>query len=334
MTVPAGARRARRPFAALTAVVVLVVGIPASSAGAELSGAPAPGFCDPLAQYFDLSFQIQFIKAFAGATGDDDAANAAGDALVLVLAPKLEQLTRSMAATAPSALRRSLERQATRFAEGTALLEEAGLTPQQVATLAAAPLDLDATSLDALLGQVDVPKDELEAAAAEFDGDRLLEPTRGTAAQRKAFERAVTDCGVVPIAGLDCDELVKPSEAADAVGSPATVERRNGTCVYVGSAQDTGDPAQMTVEVYRGNRAYGRLTQGAQNQDVPGLGVRATAIDGYTTFSSTKTCGRTIVSDDGTRTVVVALCIPDAEDEGPIATVTDVSRRALERVGS
>jgi hypothetical protein len=325
---------ARRFLAPLLAVVVIAVVLVPSPASAAVGRAPKPAFCNAFAQYFDLSFQIQFVKAFAGATGDETAQEQVGDVFVLILSPKLENLTSTMADTAPRPIRSLFADQAQVFARGSDALEDLGITRQQIETLAKAPVDLSNEDLNALLGEVDVSEQDLEAAAAEFDGDAVLETAEASPAKQASFERAIQACGIVPITGLDCDELVTPDEAAAALGSAAQVDTENGSCVYVGSAQDTGDPAELTVEVYEGSRAYQRLTQDATNQSVPGLGERATAIEGYATFSSTKTCGRTIVADDGERTVVVALCVPDVDDEAPIGTLTDVTTSVLDRVGA
>jgi hypothetical protein len=324
----------RRLVAPLLTVAATAAVLVPSPAGATIARAPKPAFCNAFAQYFDLSFQVQFVKAFAGATGDPTAQEQVGDVFVLVLSPKLENLTLRMADTAPRQIRPLFAEQAKVFARGSEALEDLGITRRQLETLAKAPVDLSNEDLNALLGDVDVSKEDLEAAASEFDGDAALENVEASPAKQASFERAIEACGIVPIADLDCDELVAPDEAAATLGSAAQVETENGSCVYVGSAQDTGDPAEMTVEVYEGSRAYQRFTQDAENQSVPDLGTRATAIEGYATFSSTKTCGRTIVVDDGEHTVVVALCVPDADDEAPITTLTDVTRSVLDRVGA
>lgn len=323
----------RRVVAPLLAIVAASILVP-SSVGATVERAPKPAFCDAFAQYFDLSFQIQFVKAFAGATGDTSAQEQVGDVFVLVLSPKLENLVSTMASTAPRQIRSIFAGQAKVFARGRKALEDLGLTNQQLETLAKAPVDLSNEDLDALLGDVDVSKEDLEAAATELDGDAALENVDVSPEKRASFERAIEACGVVPMTGLDCDELVTPAEAADVLGSAPQVDASNGACVYEGSAQDDGDAAELTVEVYEGSRAYQRMTENAQNETVPDLGERATAIEGYATFSRTKTCGRTFVVDDGERTVVVALCVPDAEDEAPVRTLTDLTRSVLDRVGA
>lgn len=324
----------RRLAVPLLTVVATTTMLVSPSAGATVVRAPRPAFCNAFAQYFDLSFQIEFVKAFAGATGDSSAQEQLGDVLVLVLSPKLENLTSTMAKTAPRQIRSRFAEQAKVLERGSEALESVGLTRKQLETLAKAPVDLSNDDLNALLGDVDVSKKDLEAAAAEFDGDAALENPEASPAKQATFERAREACGIVPITDLDCDELVTPDEAAATLGSAARVETENGSCVYVGSAQDTGDPAELTVEVYEGSRAYQRFTQAAENQPVPDLGTRATAIEGYATFLSTKTCGRTIVVDVGEHTVAVALCVPEAEDEAPIATLTDVTRSVLDHVGA
>jgi len=316
-----------------TVAVVTAAALAAPSpAGASLHHAPEPAFCDAAAEFFDLSFQVQFVKAFAGLSDDPSVQEKVGDVFALVLSPKLENLTSTMADTGPRRVRSLFADQAEVFGRGIEVLVDLGVTRQQVQTLARAPVDLTNSDLEALLGDVSVSEAELEAAAAEFDGDAALEDIGAPPAKRAAFERAIGACGIVPSTGLDCDELVTPDEAADVLGSEAQAESSNGSCVYVASGSDTGDEAELTVEAYQGSRAYQRLTQGTQNQSVPDLGERATAIEGYATFGSTKTCGRTLVVDDGARTVVVALCLPAASDEAPIDTLTDVARSALGRI--
>jgi hypothetical protein len=316
---------------ALLGLLAAVLSLP-SAASASTPAAPKEAFCNSFAEYFDLSFQIQFVKAFAGATGDEAAQEQVGDVFVLVLAPKFESLTSTMADVAPRQIRSLFAEQAEVFARGVDALEDIGLTPQQIRTLAKAPVDLSNDDLNALLGDVDVSKADLEAAAAEFDGDAALANAEAPPAKRAAFERAIARCGIVPRTDIPCDELVSPDAASSALGSPAQLDESTGACVYAGSAEDTGDAAELTVEVYEGSRAYQRFTEDAQNQSVPDLGERATAIEGYATFGRTKTCGRTIVVDDGAHTVVVALCVPSAADEAPIDVVTGVTRSVLDRL--
>jgi hypothetical protein len=314
-------------------VVCALAVVAPSAAGATVERAPKPTFCNAFSEYFDLSFQIQFVKAFAGATGDESAQEQVGDVFTLVMSPKFEHLASTMADSAPKQIRSMFADQAKVFARGAGVLEDLGVTRQQIQTLATAPVELSNDDLTALLGKVDISKADLEAAATKFNGDAALERSDASQGKRAAFERAITACGIVPGTDVDCDELVEPEEAAAILGSAAQVDASDGSCVYEGSAQDTGDPAELTVEVYEGSRAYQRFTEDAQIQSVPDLGKRATAIDGYATFSRTKTCGRTIVVDDGSRTVVVALCVPDTDDEAPIVPLTDLTRSVLDRVG-
>ena len=88
-----------------------------------------------------------------------------------------------------------------------------------------------------------------------------------------------------------------------------------------------GDEPVLAVDVYRSPDAYDRIVQ--QNDAAEELGDDSAALESFTTFSSFKTCGRTMLTRTDDATVVVALC-PGDDADVPDADLADVRDEVVE----
>lgn len=315
----------------LPAVVgaLLVVGAssPASAAPRERAVlAPTRAACEAFADYFQVEYLVAFASTFAG-IGDKQKAEATRaeirDTFHLLLSPKLEQVTRTLADGSDPALSKLFVRQAKGFARGVALLEGVGLTKQQIQILSELDLKPE-TDLQQVVGDVNLDKAELKRAVKKFAASATsIDLNQATSRERRAFAAAGTACGVFP-ADVTCSQVVTTDEAAALLGVPATAKNEDGTCTYTGPPDKSRDAAELAVDVYESSLAFDRIAGSAQSQSVPGVGDAAVAVDGFSSFSSVKTCGRTLIVKQGERTVVVAACtgdtLPSTEALAGIAT--------------
>ena len=327
-----------RAFAtAIGAVLVAGASLPAASASGPREGsAPTRAACDAFADYFQVEYLIAFASAFAG-YGDkkkaEDTAAEIRDTLHLILSPKLEQITRTLADGTNPVLRKLFVRQARGFARGVGLLERVGLTKAQIQKLSELDLKPE-TDIQQVVGDVNLDKGELERAVKEFaSSTKSIDLNQATSRQRRAFAAAGTACGVFPL-GVDCVNVVTTDEAAGVLGVPVTVKDEDGTCTYTGPADKTQDASELAVDIYESSLAFDRLTESAQSQsqNVPGVGDAAIALEGFNAFSSTKTCGRTLIAKQRERTVVVAVCTGDnpPSTEALAVLATNVLARSVE----
>lgn len=327
-----------RSFGSRSVAVAVVGGVlalgTAPAVGASVPApAPSRATCEAFADYFQVEYLVAFATAFASlgdANDADKAATEIADTFHLILSPKMERVTRTLARGTSPALRSLFRRQSAAFAAGVELLAGAGITKAQLASLASLDLGPN-TDLQAVFGDVRLDKQELDAAVADFHDDaQSLDLNAGTPRQQRAFAAAGTACGVFPTSDLDCADVVTTDEAAALLGGPTTVKSEDGTCVYALSTAATGGTTELAIDVYESSLAFDRLTQFAENPNIPGVGDAAVSIGGFSSFSSTNSCGRTVIAKQGERTVTVAACTGDTTPsvEALAGIANDVLARA------
>lgn len=304
------------------------------AAGASAQRAPDAEFCSGFADYFAASVVVQFAVGLADAfdTAHTGKAEEVRSSFLLLLSPKLELVTRTMARTGPALLRPPFAKQAKAFGIGVGLLRKAGLTDAQITQIAHTAVESGDTSLEQLTGSLNVNAAAVTKATVTFRKQlSSVDIGQIPKKQRQAFSTAGTQCGVFPTAHLNCTKLVTPDEAVAALGISLDLDSES-PCLYVGPTPATGDTPSLSVDVYVSAYAFANLTKSVQNQDVPGVGERAVAIAGSASFSSINTCGKSLVTLQGDRTVVVALCLPNNADV-PIGTLTSLASKVLTRLG-
>jgi len=315
---------------------LLVGGVP-TAVGASTRSAPGAKFCSAFQEYFGASFAVELAASLARSfeeAGDGGSSGGTAEEVrntfYLVLSPKLEKVTRQMSTSGPRVLRATLRKQAEIFATGVEQLRGLGVTDEQIDALANATLDTTNADLEEQTGKLDIKKAELTKAAREF-GKKSdeLDVSAVSDKQRKAYTTAGSQCGTFPSSEVECETLVTPDEANRALG--VDTKRDPDDCAYAGPEPATGIAPALAVDVYESALAFENLTKSAQNQNVPNVGEDAVALEGFSSFSSTKTCGKTLIVQDGDRTVVVALCLPDDADV-PIETLTALAQQILERL--
>jgi hypothetical protein len=307
----------RSPRVVLVAAVatagLLLGAVPATAARPAAGTPPSPDACEAFSDYFQIEFLVAFASAFAQVGDQKDAAKAEAEirnSFHLLLSPKLEQVTQTLAEGTGAPLRKLFRQQAKAFGKGVAMLDDLGLTAEQIQKLADVELTAE-TDLQAVVGEVDLDKQELSRATKKFGATAdSIDINGATAKQKDAFSAAGSACGVFPVGG-ECKALVTADEAEAFLGAPAETADDDGTCTYTAKAGSAQNDLELAVDVYESTLAYDRLTASSQNQSVPGVGDAAIAVDGFNAFSSIKTCGRTLFVKQGDRTVVVAACAGD-----------------------
>jgi hypothetical protein len=305
---------------ALLASSVLTIAGPATAGASTPRQKLSNEACDGFADYFTIEFLVAFASAFAGLGGEsakaDDGSTVTADDVAntfhLIFSPKLEKITGTLAAESPKSIRKLFARQHAVFAQGVDMLEELGLTKRQLKVLS--ELDLSPnTDVAQLLGEVKVSKAKLLTAAKDFG--KIAAPLdlndSTTAAQQRAFQQTGTRCGVFPESDLDCESLVGTELSAPLVGGDPAVKNDQGSCTYTGPAGADGDEPVMIVDVYPSPRTFDRLIKALPDAEKVG---DAYVADGFSSFSSTKTCGKTLYSQNDGDTIVVALCPPGDGD--------------------
>jgi len=284
--------------------------------------------CDAFADYFTIEFLVAFASAFAGlgedlgsdsGRGSGNGSNGGGkesvsakeiaDTFHLVFSPKLANITGTLADEGPRSIRRLFAKQRDVFEYGVELLRKAGLSNKQISALATLDLSPD-TDLDEVLGETDIPEKKIEEAADQF-GERTGEldlNDEATPRQQRAFQRAGSGCGVFPDSDIDCESLVPSELAAPLVGGEPDVTNDDGSCTYTGPSPSDNDEPVLAVDVYPSARTFERLIE--QLQGGQKIDDDAYVTEGFSSFSSIKTCGRTLYSRTDRDTVVVALCPP------------------------
>jgi len=322
-------RRSRLRIVIPLATTFLFVGLalPATTVGASTRRAPLSNkTCDAFVDYFQIEFLVAFANAFAG-VGQDSGTGVGGndrsptreqvqDTFHLILSPKLEVLTGTLARGGPKSIRSLFARQQAVFARGIRLLGDAGLTKSQLEALANLDLSPD-TDVSQVLGDVKLSKRKIAAAAKEFgkhSGDLNLDD-KTTPAQQRAFLKAGTGCGVFPGTDAACDELVSNELQRRLLGGATTVKDDQGSCTYTGPKDAHGDEPVLIVDLYGSQRTFDRLVEQLQGGEKVNPDTYLT--EGFSSFANTKTCGRTLYSKTADGTLVVALCRPN---DDPVAT--------------
>lgn len=340
----------RRTISALLAGIVALTLTATTSLRASAAPEPGGATCEAFGDYFETTYTLSFILAFAQglASAGDDASSgdptAGGpedeefdaeqleDIFLLVLSPRLEQATKVLADSGPRALRAPLRAQQQAFGFGTELLrDDLGLTERQIDSLRAA--DLTQSDPDDLASSAGIDDAALERAAARFgeEAENLdLEGATTTPKQERAFVTLGERCGVLP-ADLDCDDVLTSADVADLVGSPVDVSDDNGTCEYEGPDDDGFEAPTVAVDVYATATAYAQLTGTAIGEAVDDVGTEATRIDGSSTFSSGSSCGATLLvrADRPDVALAVAVCLGDEPVTDDV--LVDLATLVLER---
>jgi hypothetical protein len=340
----------RRRFSHLAAplAAALVLGLAPQSASATTGGAQplSDKGCAAFNDYFQVTFAVAFLTGFAEAfedIGDSSGGESNGgdegsagqtdidelqNIVFLVLSPKLEQATAVLAKEAPKSIRKVFVAQRDAYRDGVELLrDDLGLTEEQLDEIRDA--DFTEETPDALADELDITKADLQAAAEEFGKSAgVLTAEDATAAQSRVFERIAIGCGAVPDSDLDCDEVVSGDLQQQLLEGPATVENDGGTCTYTVESSTGGTDPEIAVDVYRTGDAFGRLTE--QSSATDEIDADNVTVDGFATFTSFKTCGRTLYSKEDDSTLVVAICLPDdAEVADDMLTDVRDSVRAI-----
>jgi len=315
----------------------LAVATPATATAAPRAKEPTNKFCDAFADYYKVGFVVALAGAFAEGLGDEASKKKAEEArntLLFVFSPKLEQLTAQLGATAPDRqLARAFKRQTRAYAKGVELLKDTGFTDRQIEALANASLDAN-TDEDQLLGDVKVSKAKINRGAKQFaakyaDDVTIDKPPKGL---RNAYVSAGGDCGVFPDQSVDCRSLVDDADVVAIIGPIAKREDKGGSCTFETAENADGDASKVAIDVYASRRAFDSVTENVKNQDVPGVGDQAVALEGINTFTGISTCGRTIVVREGDRTVVGAACVRGGDVD--IARLTTLVEHVLAKESS
>jgi hypothetical protein len=279
-----------------------------TTADAPAARTPTDEFCTAFGDYYDAAFLVQFVTAFAQSLQPKAVAKTR-TSMMLVLAPKLEKLLGEMSKSASKPLRATFRKQEKQFARGSKLLRDAGVTSEQITALANVPLHTTSAAGD-LLGETKLPRKKLNAVVAKFAKSGASVDPHATLTTSQ-FNRLVTDgvaCGVFPDPTVACAALVPAQDVAALAGADATPQTSQG-CWWKGAQSPDGNVFGLGVDVDRGTLAYDRLVgQGTGATPVPGVGDAATMLDGFRSFADFSSCGRTLVTKSGDRTVTVALC--------------------------
>lgn len=330
--------RTRRALVAAAVAVTVAVATPAVAAASSVprGAAPSDTFCAAITDHYKLGFLIALASAFAQ-VGDDDkkseeAVEEITNTLQLVLSPKLEQVTTTLAEEAPTgALAKVFRRHAKAYKQGVKALRDAGVSDEAIDALSR--LDENADP-DSATQETGISDEQLKLVAKkwgrEFGDDLDTESLPGTVAAD--YADAGGACGVFPDRGVQCKEIVSRADVKAVIGTVAKSEDEGGSCTYESKDPSDGEPDKVVIDVYKSPRAFDTLTEGTnvQNQSVPDLGDEAVALEGINSFTSSSTCGRTIVVRDGDRTVVVGACTRDEDVD--ISDVTHLTEQVLEKV--
>ena len=98
-----------------------------------------------------------------------------------------------------------------------------------------------------------------------------------------------------------------------------------------GGSSPDGNVFGLGVDVDRGTQAYDRLVAaGSGATPVAGVGDAATMLNGFTSFADFSSCGHTLVTKTGARTVTVALC--PASGEATADRLATIARSVLAKL--
>lgn len=313
------------------AVVIASLVVVAASGTAPAGEPPSADFCGAFAEIYAVQFLVALAEGFSDAAEEDAGGEEhdVGAEIYVVLSPKLERSTETMLESSPEALEKGLERQLRVWRRGVTLLREGvGLDDDAIETIADADLESTTSDTEGVLGGV---SDKKVAAAGRRFRKSLDSLERGTTRKEdRAFDRATTECGIVPDPDVDCPALVTDGEATALLGELSDTTEGEG-CSWVGPDVEEGSEASLAVEVYATDLAYDRLIGelAGSAEPVPALGERAAAFEGYSSQTLGGTCGRTLVAVVDGRTLRVALCLGDrpVTTEQVVAIATQVFDR-------
>ena len=283
-------------------------------AAAHAGGPPSEEFCGAFADFYAVRVLVALAESFS--EFDDEESGGDGENVVaelyLVFSPKLERTTETMLTAAPEDLEKGLKRQLKVWRKGVALLQDdVGLDDEDIEAIADLDIEESSTDTEDVLG--DVSDKKVKAAAKKFKKSVDSLEDDSTREEQQALSQAATDCGVVPDPDVDCETLVTDDEATAVLGGLSETETDPG-CSWVGPEVDDSRGNSLAVEVYASGAAYERITErlaGTGEEAVPGLGEQATVLDGYSSQTLGRTCGRTLVAVVDDRTLQVALCLGD-----------------------
>ncbi len=312
----------KRRTVALALGAILVLGASAPAMASSVAKDPKPptrAACAAFVDYFQIEVLVALASGFAQAGNkkkSEKTANNIRDTFRLVLSPKLQQVTQTLADGTDPAVRTLFAQAAKAYGRGVALLEGAGLSKTQIAKLAKFDLKPD-MDLQQVVGDVNLSKQKLKQAVKEFSSSfsssaAQVDPKRATSKQRSGFQALSSSCGASPVE-VDCSSIVTADEAAAFLGVAVTTENDDGPCTYTGPDDEDGRAAELAVSVWSSLLIYDQLTEGVPSQSVPGVGDAAVVINGFSTEGRGGTCGRTLFVKQGEHTVSVAACTGDTD---------------------
>jgi hypothetical protein len=305
-----------RLAALVTGATLLLASMPATAGARTAAGDRGDTYCSALGAFYEATISVQIAvelgEAFSEGAGDAFDADEVRAGLLILLSPKLEEVSKQLSKGGERALNRAFRRQRKVFARGVQLLRQTGVTDEQIDELRDVEVSEASDDLDELLGDSGVTEDDVAAAARKFKPE-LEKLTIGVDQEvTDAFEQAATECGVVS-SPIDCTTVFPQTDAEAILG--VTTSQDGSACDYE-AVEGDGDAPEAAVEVYESGRAFDALTKNVEPETVEGIGDEAVSFEGFSAYFSGKTCGRTLVVREGDRTVVVALCLVD---EAPVS---------------
>jgi hypothetical protein len=306
--------RIGRWCAVVVAAAMLVLAV-VPAAGARAGGAPSAEFCGAFAEIYAVQFLVALAEGFSDAADDETGGEEhdVGAEIYLVLSPRLERETETMLDTPPKPLENGLKRQLKVWRTGVSLLrEDVGLDDDNIETIAETDVESTTSDDEGPLG--DVSEKKIAAAGKKYR--KSLDSLEGGTSRKedRAFDRATTNCGIVPDPDVDCAALVTDEEATALLGEISETTEGEG-CSWVGPDVEEGSEPALAVEVFATDLAYERLTGqlAGDGEPVPALGEQAAVFEGYSSQTLGGTSGRTLVAVVDGRTLQVALRLGDAE---------------------
>lgn len=302
-------------------------------------------YCSFFAEYFTVTLLIEFLseltEAFSSLPGDETTISTEPElqpgefrsTMQAMLSPKLVRLTTQLSGRGPRAMRAEFRRERKVFAQGIAILRDAGLTAEQVNVIANVKVDPSTFDIEDLSDKIDLSDEETQAIGREFlPYSQQLQLDDLDSDLTQQFQAAGTACGVIPSQDIDCEDVFSQSDAAEIVGSDVTLDEADG-CRYVGTSDGTESEAEVAVVIYDTDRAFKILTKPVEPEPVDDVGDRAVSFEGFSASGKERTCGRTLVAIADERTIVTALCLADDE---PVedAQLVDITQGVIDRLAT
>jgi hypothetical protein len=300
----------------LGAVVVAVAVAAPTAATAGGDEKPSRRFCSQFLRYTALRETVDQARSVVEDPESDDSDRTKAFAMAALSEP-LGDVAAAMARVAPGGARAGFNDLADAYGDGAAVLEDAGLTDDQIEELPSVVTEVT----EIVAGQPTPQLDELLASvgigdpAAFFDGAAQL-----TESVEDAEDAVLDDlpddvggqCGAVPNGEYVCDDLVSDDEAAAVLG---TID---DTATGAGCAWGSDDEV-LAVEIYANGAPSFDLLEARlfESEPVADVGDDAAVGSGYTSTASGQggTSGMTMVVRDGRRTVLVSLSLDDTTPE-------------------